>query len=165
MIKLNQILYKEDLEVYILDKYNSLGQLIKFPLTEEFASAIAVIITEKMSVFENCDTIFDDVEEGKAAIHNYLRATNIYALVNEVRNLIKSLSTDTGKLHRQSKFNPIDNDNIEQAPVEVDDTEFTIGQNWLDNIDFIINNSKKIRKFANYVINACYITPVVLGEE
>ncbi|MCF0124953.1 MAG: hypothetical protein HUJ68_04235 [Clostridia bacterium] len=127
-VLLKDILIKDDLKDFLYTNYNALGSLIKRPLTTEYAEAIALIITQRFAIFENCPTVYETVDTGIAQIHNFIKTINLFALVNEIRNSIDSFNTDAGKLHRQSKFNPIDNDNIDDAPIEIDDTEFTQGQ-------------------------------------
>ena len=163
------ILLQEDLKQYLLEKYNALSTISGKELTDDYAEAIAAIIIERFALFMNCPTIFDTQEEGIATVHNHILTVNVYALVNEIWHCIDAINAETGKLHRQAKYNPIDQEDdkfndLEKAPINIDNVEFTLGQNWLDNINFIIENSKKMRQLAKLFINDWYITPGVIIE-
>ena len=139
-----------------MSEYNALGSLVQIPLTEQESNAIVTLMENQLARRMSHETSYLNVTVGKTYIKMYLREANIFALVRELRSSIDSLNKDVGKLHSQITFTPFQNVDPDKSPISGDVMSFTYAENYLSNIDFLINNTKCLWLFIDAVIRDVY---------
>lgn len=88
---------------------------------------------------------YNDIETADIAWNRYLTNYTI-ALVKEFKSLSKSFQHELGKGHRQHAFTPIDNNNLEDTPIEIDESTFTWYDNLKANAEYFYKNSKVLNE-------------------
>ena len=134
-----------NIATYIKTEFNKLSTLGIEAMTDAEASGIEIVLENRLAKLLPCYTFFstDNTDDAIGAVKQILKY-NLYQLVIEVRNMIKAISKDIASSHTQSKFNPVDNDNIDEAPTSIDDTSFTYLSNMISQVEYLKDNSKTL---------------------
>ena len=141
---------------FIKTEFNLLSGLGVDEMSDIEAEGIYIVLKNRLSKLLPANTIYTDPDNGISGIKCMLRY-NLYPLVIEVRNMIKAMTKDIATTHSQSRFNPIDNDTIEEAPTAIDDTNFKYVENMLAQVDYLNNNSTTLDKIYSDFTTIVYI--------
>ena len=152
MIKLVDIFNTSELSIVLSTYYNSIKP--KHEITLEFTNSLLENL--KLAIYNYLDlpTDFETIEIGKSFIENHLKLFGI-GLVKEYLNYFESVNVNLAEIHRQSKFNPLDNEHITDAPIRKDDTVYDLESTMLAATHFIIKNRVFTKTFITSILNHC----------
>lgn len=152
MISLQEVFIKEELATVLMNYYNKFNS--QKPIDVEFANLIMEHIGIYLYNYLTLPTDFSTIEKGKEFIQTGVK---VYAvgLVKEYINYRDSINSNLAEIHRQSKFNPLDNEHINDAPIRKDDTVYDLGSSMLSGTNFIMKNSIFTKTFIRVILNHC----------
>lgn len=150
-------LTKDTLKASVTQVYQNFTRNANISWSDELMSAIFDLIEFKLYNVANCYTVFDEVET--LPNWHYVISKHIVELITETTSLIQGLKKQ-GKLartHGQSSFNPLNNEDIDNAPVNVDNTNFNLAEELLMNTQFILQNSTVLNNLYQELLNDIYL--------
>lgn len=149
MVKLVDVFIPSELATTLQNYYNSIN--VEKPITQDFTVKLLESLDFAIDKYKQLETDFDTIEKGKLFISTQLKLFGL-GLVQEYKNYFDSLNQNLSQIHRQSKFNPLDNENINDAPIRKDDTVYDLGSSMLAATDFIIKNRKITKYFLRVIL-------------
>lgn len=158
-MKLYEVWDRQEIFTYLKTSTNEFlttaGQDI---LSDSIFNATVLVIEAKLSTVFNCDTLYSTKAEGIACICNYIKRHQLELMV-EITSLLKGLKKQDklSKSHQQMSFNPINNEDIDNAPVSADTTVFNWAEALLMNTQFILQNSAVLDNLYQTVLNDVYL--------
>lgn len=135
---------QEGIAKFIETAYNGLVPE-KHKIGTDKAQEITSILRYMLNHLVNCETTFKDAESGIRTFKG-LMTSHMLAIVLEYERVSIALNEDLMTVHSQTKFNPIDNDDINQAPIAKDDTQFNDLDNFNAKIE-VMSKSSVIEAF------------------
>ena len=156
MIKLVDIFIVDDLKNELMNYYNSIN--VKEQIDITFATNMVNMLYALCSQYLQLNTDFKTVQEGKDFIKTKLIFVFGIPLVVEYKNYFKSLNENLAEIHQQTKFNPLNNENINEAPIQTDDTTYDLASTMLTATNFI----RKNRVFTRLFIRALLAHTIVV---
>lgn len=134
-------------QTILKDSWNSLFNSLDTTnqITDDQAHQLIILIEKRFLSLSYLDTYYDEVEVAKYYFNTYFSSLAI-PLVRELKATIESLNKDMGKQHIQSKFNDLDNGDVENASTKIDDTTFNWFDNYTSNITFFVENSRVLTR-------------------
>lgn len=158
-MKLSQVWDRDYVSNYIKTTTNEfLTTAGQQTLQDNIFNAVAMIIESKLSTVFNCETLYMSQSEGLECICTYIKRHQLELMV-EMTSLLKGLRKQDklSKVHQQMSFNPLNNEDIDNAPISADTTSFNWAEALLMNSQFIINNSAVLDNLYQTVLNDVYL--------
>ena len=141
---------------FIQNEYNKVCPLGVEAMTDAEATALSLVIENRLTRLLPCNTVYVHADAGIDGIKTILKS-NLYSMVAEIRNIATAMTGDIATVHTRNKFNPIDNDNIDKAPIRIDDTSFTRVSNMISQIEYLKDKSRTLTDLYNDFTSICYI--------
>ena len=150
MVRLGDIFIVDDLSLSLKNYYNSIND--KKQITIDFSTKVVNMLYSLCYQYLNLQTDFKNIAEGKAFINNRLVYIFGIPIITEYKNYFKSLNENLAEVHQQTKFNPLNNENIEEAPIQTDDTTYDLASTMLTATNFIRKNRIFTRLFIRSIL-------------